>query len=309
MTYKKYNKTYKAEERKAVQEQMVDNIIAKMQAGEIPWKRPFPNGKPQSVRGHFYRGINFWVLSLVGSKYNDPRWITYKQAEERGGHVKKGEKGVLICYWDRIKVADKKTGEPKMIMFCKASWVFNVEQTEGCNIPEFVKNKLDFVPQERAEEILANWQNKPKIEFGGFQACYMPTMDIINMPAKESFTSIEAYYETLFHELGHSTKHASRMNRERDGDNRLEKYSKEELVADMFSAMMMAECGMDSPELVENVAAYCQSWIQVFESDPKVLIDASKIAQKCVDYALGTHFSNTDDTEESQVEEEELAAV
>ena len=299
--YKKTNT-----DRKAVQEQMVDNIIAKMQTGIIPWNRPFPNGKPQSVRGHFYRGMNYFMLSLLGSEYNDPRWITYRQAEALGGHVKKGEKGVLVCYWDFSKVVDKKTGEIRTVPFCKASWVFNLEQTEGCKFPEFVKHKIEFVPQERAEEILNNWQNKPVIEFGGFQACYHPVTDVINMPAKENFTSPEAYYATLFHELGHSTKHKSRLNRERDGNNHLEKYSKEELVAEMFSAMMMSEVGMDSPAITENVTAYCQSWIQVFQNDPKILIDAAKIAQKAIDYALGTKFSNADDTEVSQVEEEDM---
>ncbi len=237
-----------------------------------------------------YRGLNVFLLGSQG--YGSKYWLTYNQAAKLGGNVKRGEKSSIVTFWNigeekTIRRSDgtEKTSKPVLLRFYS---VFNLEQTEG--IAE--KLGLSFAPRvadiEACERIVAEMPNAPLREQSD-RAWYRPSTDTVGMPAKSSFIGSEEYYSTLFHELTHSTGHASRIGRE--GIEQLntfgsESYSKEELIAEMGAAMLCGVTGI-SPAVIENSAAYLQSWINRLRGDSKLLLSAASQAQKASDYILG----------------------
>lgn len=303
-TYKRYSTGEKTDSYSKI----TNAIVAKLQQNiaegnfEMPWVKPWNSCSPMSIHGHKYRGMNQFLLTFLGRNkegipFSDPRYITFDQAKKMGGNVKAGEHGFPVIYWQWIEVEDKDTKLKKSVPFCKGYTVFNVEQTENCNIPELKTDKLDFVPSEKAEEIISSWANKPKVVFGGNRACYNWKIDTVTLPPVENFKSIEDYYSTEWHEFGHATGHPARLDRKTNLEftTRTENYSKEELVAQMFSAFMMSECGMNIPAQMDNTAAYVQSWISTFKDDPKMLITAAGLAQKAADYVLGRSYEKLEE--------------
>lgn len=276
-------------------------IAAIEKTGLLPWKKTWRgkmrynrNTKSNSV----YRGINQFVTTMVGmaNSYNSPYWLTYKQAQELGGTVKRGEKGTPIVYWC-FKETLQENGEVKKSGFPICYTVFNLDQTDKVKLPKHVLEQvetdkagnIEFSPIAEAETIVANMRNRPEIIHGGTVACYSPKRDKVCMPKPETFEKEEAYYSTLFHELGHATGHRDRLNRkeivELDGFGS-HNYSKEELVAEMTAAFLCGDCGIVQ-EVVENSAAYIKHWLKALEDHPKMLVEAASKAQKAADYILG----------------------
>lgn len=148
--------------------------------------------------------------------YKSPYWLTFKQANDFGASVKKGEKGTPIVYWGKFD-RELESGETKSSMFLKHFTVFNVEQIEGLKHSESLLypglRQIDFNPIDAAQKIVDNSQCKPRLEHVKQRAYYSPSLDYINMPAPQSFSRSEEYYSTLFHELTHSTGHESRLKR------------------------------------------------------------------------------------------------
>ena len=166
--------------------------------------------------------------------------------------------------------------------------MFIIEQTEGI---EWKKPVLAVKPVDTLEhcaDILANMPNKPKIKTSQGKACYRPSEDCVYLPARGSFFSMEGYYATLYHELVHSTVHSARLNRP-EVMNTIsfgsESYSKEELVAELGAAFL---CGYAKIEtaIIENSAAYIQSWLSVLKNDARLIIHAAAKAQRAADYIL-----------------------
>jgi antirestriction protein ArdC len=225
------------------------------------------------------------------TKFSSPYWLTYKQAIERGGNVRKGEKGTLIVFWKWIQNPTRrqdaetdgeqtdKAGRAPLLRYYT---VFNVEQCE--NVPAPVLNAP--VPAiDAADRIIANYPNPPAIQAGPL-ACYSTLSDTVTMPAREAFTKSDEYYSVFFHELTHSTRHTSRLNRGEGKPNKFggEEYSKEELVAEMGAAMLCAVAGIDSQ--IRRNAGYIQNWIQVLKNDSKMVVLAAAQAQKAADWIL-----------------------
>ncbi len=164
--------------------------------------------------------------------------------------------------------------------------MFNLEQTEGISIPEI--KKREFNPITEAEKVIHGMREGPFLEDNGSQAYYRPSDDVVNMPKANLFESDEEYYSTIFHELIHSTGHVKRLNRE--GITNISHfgshdYSKEELVAEMGSAFLCGHCGIE-PRVIQNQAAYIQSWLKKLRSNKKWLVYAAAAAQKAADYTL-----------------------
>jgi antirestriction protein ArdC len=271
-----------------VYEIVTNKIIQLLEAGEIPWQKPWnASGKlPQSlISGKEYQGINHWNLALSG--YGSPYWLTYKQAKELGGNVRKGEKGTPIIFF-KILERENSKGDTDSIPLARYSTVFNLSQCEGIESPKSETPVKEFTPIESAELVSGQYLKQVELRHGGDRAYYSPSFDYIQMPERVSFRSPEEYYSTLFHEMAHSTGHEKRLNREE-----LQKiagfgshdYSKEELVAEMASSFLCHNAGISQP-VIENQAAYIRAWLSKLKNDRKFLVSAASKAQKATKYIL-----------------------
>lgn len=289
-------------------EKITATIIEALQKGEVAWQKPWLTNKPcNAITGKEYRGINPFLLNLNG-KYADHRWLTYKQAKELGGTVRQGEKATWIVFYTNVpKKNDVDGSVTGSFMMMKAYFVFNVEQCDGLDklAPlEFSNAGTD--PNIVAEEIWAKYTDKPEVEMGGGRACYSPSLDVIKMPKRETFTSNAHFYATLFHEGAHSTGHAARLNRksitENTGDKKSEVYSYEELVAEFTSAFLCAEAGIEV-ETQENSVAYLQGWISALQNDSTLVVKAASMAQKAADYMLKKNPQTNEEPIEEKIAE------
>jgi antirestriction protein ArdC len=271
----------------SVYEIVTSRILAELEKGEIPWRKPWRTLPPANlISKKPYRGINVFLLALAG--YGSQYWLTYRQAQALGGNVRKGEHGTKIVFWKfdtfETETADGETEERKSA-FLRYYTVFNLEQTEG------LKALLALPPAfpiESAEEIVKGMPNPPAFEQDA-QAAYIPSRDTVTMPSRTAFESQAEYYSTLFHELTHSTGHAKRLAREGfDTPQKFgsESYSKEELIAEMGSAMLCGIAGIGQAT-ISNSAAYLQSWIKRLKADSRLVVSAASAAQKAADYIRG----------------------
>lgn len=278
---------------------VTDKIIDSLNKNIIPWKKPWICRNPQNLRGTPYRGINFILLSL--NKYSNPYWGTFNQISKEGGSVKIGEKASLVTYWAMLT---DKNDETKKIPFLRFYQVFNILQTTGMNDKYSISN--ENTPKEEiieAESIIQKMSNAPLFENNLQGAYYYPGRDVISIPDKSQFNSIEEYYYTLFHELIHSTAHASRLNRKFiEDDMKKESYSFEELVAEIGANFLMTKIGKQTPTCFDNSVAYIQSWIKRFQEHPKFIIKASSYAQKAVDFILNENKEDIETLETPPVQ-------
>jgi antirestriction protein ArdC len=266
---------------------ITEQIVQQLESGVAPWRKPWNIAPPANlVSGRPYRGINTLLLAIRG--WGSPWWLTYKQAAERGGHVRRGEHGAKVVFWKcdkyETETPDGATVE-RTSAILRYYTVFNVEQCEGIGAPQAA---CTVNPIEECERIIAGMPGKPGFAQDA-RAWYRPSTDTVGMPARTAFDSAEGYYGTLFHELTHSTGHASRLGRE--GIEKLEQfgsesYSREELVAEIGSAMLCGIAGI-APQTVANSASYLQSWLRVLRADARMVISAASAAQKAADYILG----------------------
>lgn len=278
-----------------VYEIVTDRIIKDLEKGKIPWHKPWnagPAGMPANlVSKKNYRGINTWLLAFT--PYASPYFVTYRQAKQLGGHVKKGEKGWMVTFFKMLDV-DKEnpnTGEIESgrIPFLRYYTVFNVEQCEGIDYPK-PEPQIDFEPIGRAQEIVEAMPQRPEITHNEPRAYYSPNEDRVNMPAAELFKAPQSYYSTLFHELTHSTGHENRLDRHRhencDHMFSSDSYSKEELTAEMGAAFLCAECKIETEDTRDDTQAYINNWIDRLKNDPKFVVQAASKAQKAADFIL-----------------------
>jgi antirestriction protein ArdC len=266
---------------------VTEQILMQLESGVAPWHRPWTTQFPKNlVSGRGYRGINVFLLTSSG--YGSPYWLTYKQATERGGHVRKGEHGTRVVFWKigtrEVENADGETNEKTSVLL-RYYTVFNVEQCDGIAAPdaERVVN-----PIEECERIVRQMPNPPAMDQDS-RAWYRPSTDTVGMPARNAFHSAEEFYSTLFHELTHSTGHPKRVGREaieKLNTFGSESYSKEELIAEMGAAMLCGVAGIERKTLA-NSAAYLRSWINVLKSDSRMVVSAASQAQKAADYIQG----------------------
>ena len=274
-----------------INEMITNQIIKHLESGVVPWHLPWTNGEAYNfISGATYRGINPFILANTG--YSRPEWLTYKQAKTKGGNVKKGEKGTTIIFWKMVKTKEEdENGDKIQKPVLRYFTVFNVEQCEGLELPELKKREFTII--ESAEKIIDEMENRPEIKHGRPKAFYNPRKDLINMPEQDLFLSDPEYYAVLFHELGHSTGHKSRLDRFSKGNNHMfgsKDYSAEELTAEMTAAFLCGNAGIEKV-VIENQAGYIQGWLQVFKSDTNILIKTAAKAQKASDLILNKKFN------------------
>jgi antirestriction protein ArdC len=277
-----------------VYEIITEQIIEKLNKGEIPWHQPWVGSAPKNlVSKKEYRGINPFLLGC--QRFSSPYWLSFKQCSDLGGRVRKGEKSTLVVFWKQIKVTEKDSDdEQKTIPMLRYYRVFNTDQ---CDLPAgkvpVSEVNSDFQPIETCDQVVTDMQNKPTIEHRESRAYYRPSTDSVNMPQKETFVKEEFYYSVLFHELGHSTGHKSRLDRKdfAEGCFGSETYSKEELVAEMTAAFLCGVCQIEN-KTIENSAAYIKSWLGKLKDDAKLVVLAAAAAQKAADYILNKTYNN-----------------
>jgi antirestriction protein ArdC len=271
-------------------ERITERIVTLLEQGTIPWHKPWKvnTGLPRNlISKKPYRGIN--VFLLMAMSYESPHWLTFRQAIQLGGNVKKGEKSCPVVFWKRMETEDKESGEPKKAPLLRLYHVFNAAQCEGLkDAPEEIP-----MPVTKPAEIVAGMPQPPVVKHGMAQAFYSPTDDCIGMPERERFESEASYFATLFHELIHATGSEKRLNRasltERNGFGS-NPYCKEELIAELGSAFL---CGYADivDRTINNSAAYLEGWLKQFQNDRTLIVYAAAQAQKAADFILGRTFA------------------
>lgn len=286
-------------ERVDIYARITDRIVADLEKGVKPWMQPWSGAnmagrvtRPLRHNGLPYQGMNVLLLWSEGMVrgFSSPMWMTFKQALELGGAVRKGETGSTVVFASRFTKSETDGSGNEVdreIPFLKAYSVFNVEQIDG--LPEQYHARPVPVtnPMERIEHADRFFRNTAAlIRHGGSQAYYSPVMDYIQMPPFETFRDAGAYVATLSHEATHWTAHSSRVNRDlsRYAKDRTER-AREELIAELGSCFLCADLGI-APELEPRAdhASYLQSWLKVLSDDKRAIFQAAAHAQRAVSY-------------------------
>jgi antirestriction protein ArdC len=278
---------------------VTDSILAMIEKGTLPWRKTWAGStgttEPLSMSsGKPYSGINPFLLTCTAIEkgYSSRHWGTFKAIKAQGGSVRKGEKSTAVVFWKWIKKEDEKTGTEKVIPFLRHFRVFNAEQAEWPEgLPEAFQplpaedQGDEFDPVEAAEAIVQGYVEghlPPSLTHdGGARAFYRPATDAVAMPKREAFEGPGEYYSTLFHELGHSTGAASRLNRKgiTDFDSfGSHQYSQEELVAEFTACFLCSDAGIEDTR--PNSAAYIAGWASKLKGDKKLVVMAAAQAVK-----------------------------
>ena len=299
-------------------EQVADRILELLDQGELPpWHRPWRSsgtgGPMNAISMKPYRGINQWLTLLTQQVmgYSDPRWLTFKQAKSLGGHISKGEKSTRVVIWKKVPKKEKEeNGETSYYRLLRLYRVFNVEQTENCGLAEMpAPNLTDHDPIETAQAIIDAMPNPP-----GFSTYlhadtaphYSPDRDQVRVPAQGRYDLIEQWYNTVFHELVHSTGHPSRLDRlaAENWSGEIHAYGREELVAGMGSAMLSARAGLEQETILMD-AAYVKHWSEAIRGDKTIVVRAAGLAQRAVDFITGYVIAGETHGEETGTKTEE----
>lgn len=267
---------------------VTDRILKQLESGTVPWVKPWSDtayGSPHNaISGKAYRGINAWLLYAPPGGSGDG-WLTYKQAQDVGAQVRRGEKGTMIVFFKPWTVTDRNDPESKerTVPVLRNFTVFHTSQVDG--LPA---KYLPVRPEPRPEcECIGAAETlirQAKLSHGGNRAYYRPATDEIQLPESGQFRSAQDYYATALHELTHWTGAKHRLDREygkRFGDSA---YAREELVAEMGAAFLCAHCGIDGQL---QHAEYLAAWISVLKTDKRAVVMAAAAAQKAADFALG----------------------
>lgn len=284
---------------------VTEHIIAEMEKGIIPWQQPWCGGSEEAISYTSRRPYSLLNQILLGKP---GEYLTYKQATELGGQVKKGAKAKFVVFYTmvnqkKVKEVDPETGEETgKTKTVKVEYgfpvlrfynVFHIDDVEGLEskIEKDTSNAHD--PIEEADRVASEYVEREEglnlIIQHSNKAYYSPKKDEVVVPELAQYKVKEEYYSTLYHELTHSTGITSRCNRKIDGIAAFGdfSYSKEELVAEIGSAMSLNRLGIECEKAFKNSVAYIQGWLKAFKDDKKMIVIAAGQAQKAVEYIFG----------------------
>src|SRR6516164_4651244 len=269
-------------------------IIAELEIGAAPWIKPWSatpgaNTPCNAVTNRPYSGcsvILLWMAQAAG--YRAPRYLTFKQALELGGHVRKGERGTKVHFVKQLEVCDEGSDNlpTRLVPMMREYTVFNVEQCE--DLPDSVKTGKPLrvrnpdARDDLAEQFLRS--TGADIREGHGEAYYVPSHDFISMPAFEAFSGADHFYNVAFHELTHWTGHKSRLDRDLKNRFGSRDYAAEELIAELGAAFLCAEFGFDGDL---RHAGYIAPWIELLQADKRAFFTACSQASKAADYLRG----------------------
>lgn len=290
-----------APERANLYDEVTARIVAELEAGRVPWVQPWgrkgstgPGLPRNALTGRSYSGVNVLILwgEVIAQGWPSQSWLTFRQAVEAGGCVRKGERGTTVVYADRFvpegekQRVEREGGDAKAVPFLKRFTVFNVAQCEGLRsglaadpapLPE-----REIVPV--AEAVIA--ASGVDFRIGGDRAFYVPGLDFVQVPPQPAFFEQINYYRTCLHELTHATGHPKRLARNITNTFGSKDYAREELVAEMGSAFLCAALGI---EPTVRHADYLASWLEVLREDNRAIFRAASQATKAADWLLARH--------------------
>lgn len=255
--------------------EITNRIVAEMEQGTIPWQKPwvssgscisYATGKPYSL-------LNQMLLGKPGE------YLTFKQCQQAGGRIRKGEKASMVVFWKWLEQEDEENGEKKDIPFLRYYNVFHIDQCEGLRAKHTKSLPNTANAAMNADRIIADYLAREGVRLNheaGDRAFYRPSTDSITLPHIAQFAATAEYYSTAFHELTHSTGHSKRLNRlEKTAFFGSEAYSKEELVAEIGAAALVNASGLETAKSFRNTTAYIQNWLSVLKNDKKFIVSAS----------------------------------
>jgi antirestriction protein ArdC len=289
------------EPRSSLYDEVTAKIVGELEAGRFPWVQPWGSagaaapGLPRNaLTGRTYSGVNVLLLWGAAIEHGHPSqsWMTFRQAQEAGGCVRKGERGVSVVYADRFipkgeaERAAREDESARAVPFLKRFTVFNVAQCEGLR-PGLAPDPTPMPEREIvpvAEALIK--ASKADFRIGGDKAFYVPSADFVAVPPQPAFFEQINYYRTCLHELTHWTGHHSRLARDFSGVFGSKLYAREELVAEMGSAFLCAALG-----IVPTVrhADYLGCWLEVLREDNRAIFRAASAASKAADFLLAFH--------------------
>ncbi|MEK6481666.1 zincin-like metallopeptidase domain-containing protein [Catalinimonas sp. 4WD22] len=300
---KKYSNS---QARKDVYQMVTDIILEKLEQGVIPWKQSWSEQGPAAnyLSKKPYRGINALLLNSLG--FSHPYFLTFKQAQQLGGKIKKGSQALPIVYWQwyfqhqqtgRKLTEEEAKSLPTAVVerkaFLRYYRVFNIQNIEGVTFDLPKHNQSIGANKDKLMQGFKPLHTMPYsvgIKTQSNTPFYHPQHDYINMPKMTSFPTTEAYFQVLYHELSHATGHPKRLNRK--GGNTPQRfgswsYSQEELIAEMGASFLSNLMGFQTEVELNDAASYIQGWLKVLHNDKRFVIEAAQQAQKAVDYILG----------------------
>lgn len=294
-----------------IYERATNKIIALLEKGEVAWRRTWGTyGLACNYKTkHVYTGVNLLFLNLC-SPHSIPYYVTFRQAKELGGKIKKGAKAEYVYFYKGyykdeegnnisekdISLAEHKDKAVRPIRFLKCYPVFNIEDTEGIEWekPAVVNRPND--PIEACETILKDMPEQPNFQLtNANQAFYIPEDDLINVPDIKQFENSHFYYRTTFHEVGHWTGHTSRLARVGITEKIVQgsdRYAEEELIAELTSNYILNIAGVATDDVMEVSSGYLNSWIGRLKEDPKILFRIAPKAQEAVEFILGKKIND-----------------
>lgn len=285
-------------------EQVTQKLVGLMEKGVNPWRKPWMHCAEDMAISHT-NGKPYSLLNQILLGFRSGEYLTFNQVKKEGGTVKKGAKSEIIVFWqcggfkelkkpeDAPDDSEVEEAESKWVAWknpiLKYYRVFHIDDTDGiqAKYPQKEPGLISNInPIESAENTAKNYCNRSGVTLiiqKSNSAYYRPSTDSVTVPLREQFSEVSEFYSTLFHELTHSTGHPSRLNRLKGGIHKAsEKYSREELVAEIGAATCLSRLGIECNETEENSAAYLKSWSKFLKNDPKAFVIAAGKAEKAI---------------------------
>lgn len=271
---------------------VIETLQAHMAGGTLIWHNPcLIKAQSNLISGNPYHGVNQLLTALAADAagYRSSTWATFKQIRDRGGelHDAKG-KGVPILFYTRLVPKDDEDGQERFVI--RHSSVFNLDLVSGIDLSDVMADSVSPAgPDADAQGILAAYLDREQIRVSHGMPAYLPSLDVIRMPAVDEIATTDEYYSTVFHELAHSTGHPNRLCRfgvDAARKDNQEDYSREELVAEITSALLCHGCGVDSQASIKNSAAYLQGWSRFIARAGDAFLSAVNQAYKARAFIL-----------------------
>ena len=272
----------------SIYQEVTDQIISEIEKGAMPWVKPWKSDssvEKNIVSKREYNGINRLILGMMThfKGYQSPFYGSFKQWQDLGGTVKKGEKGIKIVFYKPVVKTEQNanTGESESFAYSclKTYFVFNADQVEGIEFEKPTVSPRVYDPQPALDDrILKTGAN---IKHGGGSAFFSPTGDFIGMPNRDTFNDDSSYYATILHELTHWSGAKHRLDRDLSGKFGNSKYAFEELVAELGAAFLCQDYQIQG-EL--RHAGYIQNWLTCLKENNQAIFKAAALAQKAADY-------------------------
>lgn len=262
---------------------VTQRIVRELESGTVPWRKPWFVEKLNYVSRRHYHGVNLLLLDRPGE------YLTWNQVQKQSGRVKKGSSSYMVTFYKMVeKTEENEDGEPETVTYPVLRYyrIFHVDDVRG------IESKFELEPistNGKAAKVVHDYHsyNGLKIQHSkSTKAYWNPVEDMISMPVRNQFDSVEDYYSTLFHELIHSTGHQSRLDRNPTTNKLSQDYSKEELIAEIGATMLLSHAGLNIEKTMKNNAAYIGGWLKRLKDDRTLVVKAASKAQRAVNYIL-----------------------